>query len=39
MKKLNSLFSYKNNERMNFSSKQARSEILFDSGVKCDDKL
>ena len=30
-KKVNSLISYENNERTNFSSTQARLEILFDS--------
>ena len=30
MKKVNSLISYENNERMNCFSTQARSKILFD---------
>ena len=34
-KKVNSLISYKNNERTNFSSTQDRSEILFDLESTC----
>ena len=31
MNNVNSIISYENNERTNFSSTQARLEILFDS--------
>ena len=38
-KKVNSLISYDNNERTNFSSTQATSEILFDLESKCHEEL
>ena len=37
--KLNSLISYENNGRMNFSSTQARAEILFDLESTCHEEL
>ena len=39
MKKGNSLNSYYNNERTNFSSTQARSENVFDLESKCHEEL
>ena len=39
MKKVNSLISYENNERTNFFSTQARSEILFDLESTCHVEL
>ena len=38
-KKVNSLISYESNERMNFFSTQARSEILFDLESTCNVEL
>ena len=38
-KKVNSLISYESNERMNFFSTQARSEILFDLESTCHVEL
>ena len=37
--KVNSLVSYDNNERTNFSSPQARSETLFDLESTCHEEL
>ena len=39
MKKVNSIISYENNERMNFFSTQARSEINFDSESRCHEEI
>ena len=39
MKKVNSLISYENNERTNFSSTQARSKIIFDLESTCNEEL
>ena len=39
MKKVNSLISYENNQRTNFFSTQARSEILFDLESTCHEEL
>ena len=39
MIKENSLISYQNNEKTNFFSMQARSEIHFDSESTCDEEL
>ena len=39
MKKVNSLISFENNERTNFSSTQARLDILFDSESACHEEL
>ena len=39
MKQVNSLISYDNNERTNFSSTQARSEIIFGLESTCHEEL
>ena len=39
MKKVNSIISYENNERMNFFSTQARSEINFDSESRFHEEI
>ena len=39
MKKANSFISYENNERANFFSTQARSEILFDLETTYNEEL
>ena len=39
MKKANSFISYKNNERANFFSTQARSETLFDLETTYNEEL
>ena len=39
MKKVNSLISYENNERMNFFPTQTRSKIIFNLESTCHEKL